>query len=91
MFSKSSSADLLYVGKFKISKALFLINPFPHTDAFENIVAKEEIAHDEQFLLFPQWFPFLVIGYQFNNRDFPFFDKICSKSSAADFLYVGKC
>ena len=24
--------------------------------AFENIVVKEEIAHDEQFLLFPQCF-----------------------------------
>ena len=24
--------------------------------AFENIVGKEEIAHDEQFLLFPQCF-----------------------------------
>ena len=25
--------------------------------AFENIVGKEEIAHNEQFLLFPQSFP----------------------------------
>ena len=24
--------------------------------AFENIVGKGEIAHNEQFLLFPQWF-----------------------------------
>ena len=38
----------------------------------------------------PQYFPLLVIGYPFNYRDFPLFDKICSKSSAADFLYVEK-
>ena len=72
---------------------------FPHTDAFcrlcsrqlfENIVAKEEIAHDEQFLLLPQCFLLLVIGYLFNYREFPFFDKIIPKPSAAYFVYVGK-
>ena len=51
------------------------INPFPHIDAFwrhcsrrlfENIVTKEEIAHNEHFLLLPQCFPLLVIGYPFN-------------------------
>ena len=34
--------------------------------AFENIAAKEEIAHDEQFLLLQQCFQLLVIGYPFN-------------------------
>ena len=57
---------------------------------FEKIVAKEEIAYDEQFLLLPQCFPLLVIGYPFNYRDFPFFDEVSLKLSAADFLFVGK-
>ena len=51
------------------------VNPFPHKDAFwllcsrwlfENIVTKKEIAQTEQFLLLPQCFPLLVIGYPFN-------------------------
>ena len=63
------------------------LNPFPLVDAFwrlcsrrlfENIVTKEEIAQNEQFLLLPQSFPLLVIGYPFNYRDFLFVDKICS-------------
>ena len=53
-------------------------------------VTKEEIAQNEQFLLLPQCFPLLVIGYPFNCRDFLYFDKICSKSSAAELLYEGK-
>ena len=57
---------------------------------FENIVTKEEIAQNEQFLLLPQCFPLLVIGYPFNYRDFPYFDKIWSKSSAAEMPYEGK-
>ena len=58
----------------------------------ENIVKKEEIAQNEQFLLLPQCFPLLVIGYTctFNYREFLFFDKICLKSSAAEFSYEGK-
>ena len=44
----------------------------------------------EQFLLLPQCFSLLVIGYTFNYKDFPLFDKIGSKSSAAELLYVGK-
>ena len=67
------------------------IIPFPHIDAFfENIVTKEEIAQNVQFLPLSQCFPFLVIGYPFNCRDFPLFDKICSKSSAAELSYEGK-
>ena len=57
---------------------------------FENIVTKEEIAQNKQFLFLPQSFPLLVIGYPFIYRDFLFVDKICSKSYAADLLYVGK-
>ena len=73
-------------------------NPFLHIDAFwclcsrrlfENIVTKEEIAQNEQFLLLPQCFLLLVIGYPFNYRDFLCFDKICSKSSAAELSYEG--
>ena len=55
----------------------------------EIIVAKEEIAN-EQFLLLPQCFPLLVIGYPFNYRDVLFFDKICLKSSTAELSYEGK-
>ena len=48
------------------------------------MVTKEEIAQNEQFLLLPQCYPLSVIGYPFNYRDFLFFDKIFSKSSAAE-------
>ena len=74
----------------------FTFNPFPHIDAFwrlcsrqlfENIVTKEEIAQNEQFLRLPQCFPVLVISYPFNYRDFLLFDKICSMSSAAELSY----
>ena len=57
---------------------------------FENIVTKEEIAQNVQFLLVPQCFPLLVIGYPLNYRDFLFFDKLCSMSSAAELPYEGK-
>ena len=75
------------------------INPFPHIDAFwrlycrrlfENIVTKEEIAQNVQFLLWPQCFPLFVTGYPFNYWDFLCFDKIRSKSSAAELSYEGK-
>ena len=61
-------------------KELKSFNPFPHIDAFrrlcsrrlfENIVTKEEIVQNEQFLLLTQCFPFLVIGYPSSYRDFP--------------------
>ena len=60
-------------------KYLQYFNPFPHIDAFwrlcsrrifKNIVTKEEIAQNKQFLLLPQCFQLLVIGYPFNYRDF---------------------
>ena len=61
-------------------------------DGFLKTVTKEEIAQNKQFLLLPQCFPLLVfIGYPFNYRDFPFFEKICSKLSAAELFYEGKC
>ena len=75
------------------------VNPFPHIDAFwrhcsrrlfENILTKEEIAQNVQFLLLPQCFPLVVIGYQFNYGVFLCFDKIWSKSSAAELSYEGK-
>ena len=75
------------------------LNPFPHIDTswrlcsrqlFENIVAKEEIAQNKQFLLLSQCFPLLVIGYPLNYRDFLFFDKICLKSSAAEVSCEGR-
>ena len=53
-------------------------------------MTKEEIAKNEQFLLLPHCFPFLVIGYPFNYRDFLFLDKIGSKLSAAELSYEGK-
>ena len=53
-------------------------------------MTKEEIAQNEQFLLLPQCFPLLVIGCPLNYRDFLFFVKICSKSSAAELLYEVK-
>ena len=75
------------------------LNPFPHINAFErlcsrrlfeNIVTKEEIAQNVQFLLLPQCFQLFVIGYPFNYGDFLCFDKIRSMSSAAELLYEGK-
>ena len=75
------------------------INPFPYIDAFgrlcsrrlfENVVTKEEIAQNVQFLLLTQCFPLLVISYPLNYRDFLSLDKIYSKSFAAELLYEGK-
>ena len=71
-----------------------LIKPFPHIGAFrcpcitslENVVAKGEIAHDEQFILIAT-----MISRLFNNRIlieiFPIFVKMFSKSSAADLFF----
>ena len=79
-------------------KLSILVNPFPHIDAFwrlcsrqlfEIIVTKEEIAQNKQFLLLPQCFPLLVIGYPFNYRDFLFLSKY-TQSSTAELSYEGK-
>ena len=54
-----------------------IIQPFPHnyillltTLSFEKIVTKGEIAHDEQFHLFPQFFQLylIVINLNFKSR-----------------------
>ena len=76
-----------------------ICNPFHHIDAFwrlgswklfENIATLEKIAQNKQFFLLPQCFPLLVIDYQYNYRDFLYFDKICSKSSAAELSHERK-
>ena len=81
------------------TQSRYLPNTFPHIDAFcrlcsrwffVNIVTKEEIAQNVQFLHMSQCFQLLVIGYPFNYRDFLSFDKKCSKSSAAELSYEGK-
>ena len=52
------------------------LNPcIPLVSKFENIMTKEEIAQNEHFLLLPQCFPLLFIGYPFNYRDFLFLTK----------------
>ena len=57
---------------------------------FENIVAKGEIAHDEQFLLWPQCFQlYLTVKLSFKEILQVFFTMF-SKSFAADLVYVGK-
>ena len=54
---------------------------------FEKIVAREEIAHNEQFILLPQSFQFYP-NIQLLYSDI--FLQIIKKSTAADLLYVGK-
>ena len=53
-----------------------MLSDVPAADGFfENIVTKEEMAQNEQFLLLPQCFPLLVMGYPFNDRDILFLTK----------------
>ena len=55
-------------------------------DDFQRIVAKCEIAHDEQFLRWPQCFQlYLTIKLSFMEI-FQVFVTLYSKSSAADFF-----
>ena len=57
--------------------------------SFENIVAKSEIAHDKQFLLWPQCFQLnLTIKLSFMEI-FQVFVTFF-QSHAADLLFVGK-
>ena len=62
---------------------------------FENTVANEEIAHDEQFLHLPQCFQFITIMILLLiillTEIFSIVANMISKSLAADLLYVGKC
>ena len=75
------------------------LDPFPHMDAFwclcsrrifENIVIKEEIAQNEQFLFFPLCFPLLVIGCPFNYRDFFIFLQNMFKVACCRIIVWGK-
>ena len=85
---------------------LFFVYHFPHIDAFwglcsrrlfENMVTKEEIAQNEQFLLWsPCFYLYLIIVHSF-KESFQIHLKRVSKligydlkSSAADLWYVGK-
>ena len=80
-------------------ETILWFNPFPPADAFwrnsrrqltfENIVAKGEITHDEQFLLGPQCFQLYLTIKRFFMKIFQAFVTMFSKSSAADLLYVG--
>ena len=54
-------------------------------------MAKCEIAHDEQFLLWPQCFQlYLTVNKAIFYGDFSGFYHYVLKSSAADLLYMGK-
>ena len=87
---KISLKEVVYIFlKISATDWLYVVENVPHIDTFwrlcsrlifENIVTKEEIAQNAQFLLLPQCFPLLFIGYPFNYREFLVFDKICSKN-----------
>ena len=57
---------------------------------FENIEAKEEIAYDDQFLLWPQCFQLYSVIVLSFMKMFNVFDYMFSESPAADLLYEGK-
>ena len=57
---------------------------------FENIVAKGEIAHHEQFHLWQQCFQLYLTIKLSLMEIFQGFVTMFSKLSAADLLYVGK-
>ena len=72
---------------------LYLLNPFPHKDAFwrlcsrqlfENVVKKEDIAQNKQFLLLPQCFPL------FQLKRFSIFWQNMFKVVCCIFLLCGK-
>ena len=66
-----------------------MLTHLPQT-IFENSVAKGEIVHDEQFLLWPQCFQdYLTIKLSFMEI-FQVFVVMFSKASAADLLNVEK-
>ena len=57
----------------------------------DQLVAKEKIAYDDQFLLLPQQCFNLIQKVYFHlTKVFNIFSRKFSKSSAADFLYVEK-
>ena len=57
---------------------------------FENIVAKGGFALIKQFLLLPKCFQLFIIIVLSFIEIYHIFAKMYSKSSTADFLYVGK-
>ena len=56
---------------------------------FENIVAKGEIDHDEQFLIWPQCFH-IDLTIRLSFMEIKVSVSLFSKSSALNLLYVGK-
>ena len=57
---------------------------------FRKHCSKGEIAHDEQFHHLPQCFQLNIMIKLSLMKIFHIFEKMFSKSSAADLLYVGK-
>ena len=55
---------------------------------FENVVTKEEIAQDEQFLLLTQCFQIYSISMSTFRKIFHLIVEMFSKSSSADLLYT---
>ena len=58
--------------------------------SFENMMTKDEIARNEQFLLWLQCFQFFVIFKHKIRKIFHYFAYDLNKLSAADIFYVGK-
>ena len=61
---------------------------------FKNIVTNEEIAQNKQFLLLPQCFPLLVIGYPFNYIEILYFltkyvQSLLQKCRISEFMVNG--
>ena len=82
---------MLYFIQGRLTLSLILtLSDASAADSFLKTVTKEEIAQNVQFLFLPQCFPLFVMGYPFNYGDFLCFDKIHSKSSAAELSCEGK-
>ena len=101
-FQKQTVIDLLYVILFDCM-VFFTdfnnLNHSPHIDTFwrlcsrwlfKNMVTKEEIAQNKQFILLSPCFQLCsIIGLSFKGS-FQLISGIFSKSSAAELLHVGK-
>ena len=69
----------------------YVFKKLPTAEASESVYMRERVKLKVYLWnRVEQCFPLLVIGYPFSYRDFPFIDKICSKSSAAELSYEGK-
>ena len=95
MLNRTDVENIVAKGKIAGFEQLFLLDQFKliyftsiAKQLFENIVTKEEIAQNEQFLFLPQCF--FTFTHRLNFSDLSFFDKICSKSSTAELSYGGK-